>query len=154
VTRFIICDRVRAQISLELDAGLSQVERAMLRKHLDRCPECRSFDAAARAFTTELREAALERPSRPVVVSRPARSRAGRARGVFAQVGAAAIVLIGVVGLTGPAARSDLESDRTSSPVTDLFESSWTPAEEQAQLFGGGGEPRRPPGIPGSLSAI
>jgi anti-sigma factor RsiW len=154
VTRFIICDRVRAQISLELDVDLSQVERAMLRKHLARCPECRSFEAAVRAFTAELREAAPELPSRPVVVSRPARRRAGMATGVFAQAGAAAVLLLGVVGLTGHAARSDQQSDGTRLPVTDLFESSWTPAEEQAQLFGNGTEPRRSPGFPGSLSAV
>src|SRR5215211_1338373 len=88
------CDRVRLQLSLELDGGLSQLERPMLAVHLARCADCRAYRADAREFTSLLRTAPLERLSEPVTVSRsrrrllPARlSAAAGAALAFAVVG-------------------------------------------------------------------
>jgi predicted anti-sigma-YlaC factor YlaD len=71
--RSITCDRVRLQLSLELDEGLSQLERPMLAVHLARCADCRAYRADARAFTRLLRTAPLERLKEPIAVSRSRR---------------------------------------------------------------------------------
>lgn len=63
-----ICDRVRGQISLELDGELSQLERAMVTSHVRRCPECAAFRAGATSFTHALRTAPLEALERPIEV--------------------------------------------------------------------------------------
>ena len=67
------CDRVRAQVSLELDGELSQLERAMVAAHVVRCGGCRAFRSGATAVTRELRAAALEQPPPSVLVRRPRR---------------------------------------------------------------------------------
>ena len=72
----LVCDRVRAQISLELDGELSQLERAMLTSHLARCTDCRVFEAEVTAFTHALRAAPLETLSVPISIAQaPLRSR-------------------------------------------------------------------------------
>ena len=58
-SRFV-CDRIRHEVSLELDDELSQLERAMLESHLRRCEACRSFRDDLASFTQELRDAPLE----------------------------------------------------------------------------------------------
>ncbi len=90
----MICERVRAQISLELDGELSQLERAMVSSHLERCGECHSYRVEARAFTRLLRDAPTERMTTPVCVRRPRRSYAGRVQAGIAA--AAAVVALGV----------------------------------------------------------
>ena len=67
------CDRVRAQISLELDGELSQLERAMVAAHVVRCGGCRAFRSGVTAVTRELRAAPLEQPPASVLVRRPRR---------------------------------------------------------------------------------
>ena len=64
------CEGVRAQVSLRLDAELSQLELRMLEAHLGRCADCREFEAAVAEFTTELRAAPLEPLARAVVIPR------------------------------------------------------------------------------------
>ena len=61
-----ICDRVRGQISLELDGELSQLERAMVASHVRRCPSCAAFRANATSFTLSMRTAPLEALERPI----------------------------------------------------------------------------------------
>ena len=104
LTRPIVCERVRSQISLRLDGELSELESRMLDAHLGRCADCAAYDADARAFTTELRAAPLEPLARPIVLGRPGR-RVSVAR---MQVGVAAAVAVAVLGVwtqvTGTAA--------------------------------------------------
>src|SRR5919107_2195430 len=89
------CDRVRAQVSLELDGEISQLERALLGAHLRRCADCRSFRERTRAFTTELRAAPLSRPPADLHVRRPRRiSVVGRY-----QAGVAAAMALAIVGV-------------------------------------------------------
>ena len=64
----LVCDRVRAQISVGLDGELSQLERAMLASHLARCAGCARYEQDVTAFTQALRAAPLEPLSRPIVV--------------------------------------------------------------------------------------
>ena len=88
----VICDRVRSQVSLELDGELSQLERAMVAAHLERCPDCRAYESEVTAFTRLLRQAPLKEMERPVVVRRPYRTIAARLQaGVAAAVAVAAL---------------------------------------------------------------
>ena len=49
------CDRARQAVSLRLDGELSQIERALLDRHIERCPDCAVFAADASSFTQALR---------------------------------------------------------------------------------------------------
>jgi predicted anti-sigma-YlaC factor YlaD len=93
----LVCDRVRAQISLALDGELSQLEHAMLSSHLTRCADCRVYEADVTGFTQRVRETPLEPLSRPVVVSR-SRRRISISR---LQVGAAAALAVAALLGTG-----------------------------------------------------
>ena len=91
----VACDRVRAQISLEVDGELSQLERAMVAAHVVRCTECHAFRARVRGFTGELRAAPQLRPSTGLLVRRPRRiSTVGRF-----QAGVAAAMAFAIVGV-------------------------------------------------------
>jgi anti-sigma factor RsiW len=65
-----VCSRVREQVSLELDAELSQLEQRMLATHLERCPRCALYAADVREFTDRMRNAPRAVMQRPVVVRR------------------------------------------------------------------------------------
>jgi anti-sigma factor RsiW len=93
VPRSVVCDRVRAQVSLGLDGELSQLELRMLESHLARCPDCAAFEADVVAVTHELRAAPLEPLANPVVVHRPRRVSMARM-----QVGVAAALAVAVLG--------------------------------------------------------
>ena len=94
VPRSVVCDRVRAQISLRLDGELSQLESLMLASHLGRCADCSEFEASVVAVTNDLRSAPLEPVPHPIVVRRD-RRRAPVAR---MQIGIAAAVAVAVLG--------------------------------------------------------
>jgi anti-sigma factor RsiW len=92
----VICDRVRSQISLELDDELSQLEQAMVSAHLERCPECRAYRDDVASFTSAVRAAPLEPVERPIVLRRPRRVIAARL-----QVGVAAAFAVVALGVAG-----------------------------------------------------
>jgi anti-sigma factor RsiW len=92
----VICDRFRSQISLELDGELSQLERAMLGSHLERCDGCRAFRAEAASVTHALRETRLARLSMPVTVRRTRPLVTARLQA--AAVAATAFAVVGVSG--------------------------------------------------------
>ena len=95
-----VCQRVRGQISLDLDGELSQLEHAMVAHHLERCAECEAFRGDVLSFTSALREAPLESPTHPITVPRLRRARL-ELRGAAMSVGAmaASIALLLGVGL-------------------------------------------------------
>ena len=93
VPRSVVCDRVRAQVSLGLDGELSQLESRMLESHLARCPECAAFEADVVAVTRELRAAPLEPLANPVVIRQPRRVSAARMH-----IGVAAALAVAVLG--------------------------------------------------------
>lgn len=90
----VICDRVRSQISLELDDELSQLERALVAAHLERCPGCSAYRDEVGTFTSALRAAPFELMESPVVLRRPRRGIAARV-----QASAAAAVALLAVGV-------------------------------------------------------
>ena len=105
-----VCDRVRSQLSLQLDGELSQLERAMVVRHLRRCAGCQAFQINVAAFTQALREAPAETMEVPVVV-------AGRPRRIVArlQVGVAAALAIAALGVTSQVIGDESQSSTLSS---------------------------------------
>jgi len=101
--RPLVCDRVRGQISLALDGELSQLERAMLLSHLERCASCHAYQADSAALTSLLRGAPFEAMSRPVTVQRRRRSIVG----TRVQVAAAAAIAVAALAGTGQLLRSE-----------------------------------------------
>lgn len=82
------CETSREWVSLRLDGELSELEEAMLRRHVAGCADCRTFEEAAESFTTRLRSAPLETVP-PVFEA----GRQGTGRRRFVGVGAAAAAL-------------------------------------------------------------
>ena len=95
VPHSIVCDRVRAQVSLRLDGELSQLESRMVDAHLARCAECREFEAEVSEVTTALRAAPLEPLAQPVTVRRL--RRASISRGQVSMVAAVAVAMLGAL---------------------------------------------------------
>jgi anti-sigma factor RsiW len=95
--RPLVCDRVRGQISVGLDGELSQLERAMVASHIERCPACREFEVEVSGFTHALREAPLEPMARPVTI-------VPRRRYVGTRVQVAAAAAVAVAALVGASA--------------------------------------------------
>jgi anti-sigma factor RsiW len=131
VLQAVVCERVRAQISLQLDDELSELERRMLAVHLDYCPECRAFEADISAFTEELRAAPLQELEHPIVVRRP---RAGSLARL--QVGVAAVVAVVALGAVGQFSESDPNRSSLRAPVR--FETSSDAVRELQQIFADG----------------
>jgi anti-sigma factor RsiW len=94
-----ICDRVRGQISLDLDGELSQLERAMIASHVRRCPSCAAFRASATSFTQALRAAPLEALARPIEVPSLRRRALAEVRSGAVRVAAAAAGIAVVLSL-------------------------------------------------------
>jgi len=54
------CDLARQRVSSELDGELSEFDRHLLARHLDRCSDCRRFSEQASGLTEVLRTAPLD----------------------------------------------------------------------------------------------
>lgn len=91
-----VCDRAREAMSLAIDGELSELGRARLNLHLERCPECRAFEAEATGLSRLLRSAPAEQMSVPIVLPRARRLSAAR----MLQAGAAAAAVALVAGLS------------------------------------------------------
>ena len=68
------CEPARQLASIRLDGELSDLEAAILDRHLSSCPSCREWAREVGETSKALREAPLERPSRSLVPA-PARRR-------------------------------------------------------------------------------
>ena len=149
----LICERVRTQISLLLDAEVSELDRRLVSAHLARCAECRAFEQPVRAITEQLRATPLQWPSMPVVVLRPVRTRQRVLRRT-AELSAAATVLIATLGiLTQFGAPSSEPNSRLQVATANLFKpTAWQPEVELAQLDQAA--PGRPVDGPGPLSTV
>ena len=95
--RHVACERVRQWSSLAVDGELSQLERALLRRHLEGCGPCHEFDVRLRGTTEALRATPAERPSERFRA--PARFPARRRLGIAAV--AAVVAAAGLGSLVG-----------------------------------------------------
>ncbi|HEY3070342.1 MAG TPA: zf-HC2 domain-containing protein [Gaiellaceae bacterium] len=65
------CDRARQWSSLRADGELSELEEALLDKHLGTCGECAEYDARLRSTAELLRTAPPEAPAVPFQIPAP-----------------------------------------------------------------------------------
>jgi hypothetical protein len=126
----VSCERVRGQVSLELDCELSQLERAMLAAHAVRCADCRAYRTEVRAFTRELRTAPLE--AAPAISVR----RYGRTVASRIQAGVAAAMALAVVGVGSQAVQSRHDGASFSTLRVSHFESQQEIEREQQLIQG------------------
>lgn len=135
-----------------LDAEVSELDRRLVAAHLARCAECRAFEQPVRAFTEELRATPFESLRQPVVLIRSrARQRVWLRT---AELGAAASVLIALLGVVSQYGAPDSEGPNTRLELAtgNLFKTSWQPELELAQIDPT--VPTRPTGWPGPLHAV
>ena len=126
----VSCERVRGQVSLELDGELSQLERAMLAAHVVRCADCRAYRAEVHAFTRELRTAPLE-AAPAISVRRYRRTMATRL-----QAAVAAAMALAVVGVGSQAVQSRHDAVSISTLRVSQFESQREIEREQQLIQG------------------
>ena len=125
----LVCQRIREQVSLRLDDELSQLEERMLASHLLRCPDCRTFEESVREFTEQLRSAPLESPRQPILVRRTRRVSL-----TAAQVSAAATLAVAVLGVLSQVGVPSTQDPSARSTTANLFQTSWQPDRELAQI--------------------
>jgi anti-sigma factor RsiW len=94
VSASIVCERIRAQVSLELDGELSQLEQRMLDSHLERCANCAHYAEEVRDVTYRIRTAPPATLRRPVVLRRRRAMTTTRL-----QIGVAAAFALAALGL-------------------------------------------------------
>jgi anti-sigma factor RsiW len=116
------CDRVREWASLRLDGELSELEEALLEKHLEGCAACAAFDAGLRTSTELLRTAPLARPSAAFEVPAAGRRRVrlSRVLAVASVLGAAALGSVVGSSLDRPAPSSDVPEAQVSFLTRDV----------------------------------
>ena len=144
----IACQRIREQVSLRLDAELSQLELRMVAAHLERCAECHAFEESVREFTEGLRAAPLQSPRAPILVQR-AHRRVSLSAAQISVAATLAVAVLGVLSQVGLPGSPDAGVDGRL-PTTNLFKTSWQPEREIRLLD------TNLPGTerPGPLSAI
>jgi len=103
------CDRARQWSSLRVDGELSELEDALLEKHLEDCAECFAFDAGLRSTSTLLRTAPSE--TARLRVELPARSRVS-----FPVGRRVAVAAIAVAAAAGSIVGSTLERPAAPRP--------------------------------------
>ena len=128
-THPVACERVRSQVSLEVDGELSQLERAMVAAHVLRCADCRGYRADVHAFTRALRAAALE--AAPAVTVR--RYRRSTAATRF-HAGVAAAMAFAVIGVATQIVQSRPDGSSISSFQVIHFQTQNELEREQALI--------------------
>lgn len=112
----LVCDRIRAQISVGLDDELSQLECAMIASHVERCPSCSEYEEGLIAVTGMLRSTPLEPMERAISVRRPRRPAVVRARLQVAAAAAAALA-VGVFAASQMAGTESLDLNPAFAPA-------------------------------------
>src|SRR6266571_613989 len=116
------CTATRERISLALDDGLSELDRAYLRAHLYGCASCRSYRSSVVEATRMLRTDDPEQPAFSIVVPRRRRV---PIHALQATAGAAAIALVTTLATApgivrhGTTSRSDRSSQQRAFVVRD-----------------------------------
>jgi anti-sigma factor RsiW len=129
----MVCERVRGQVSVQLDGELSQLEQRMVAAHLERCADCSAFEASVRSFTEELRAAPAEVLQRPIDIRRRTR----RISFSALQVSAAATLAVAVLGVAtqlGVSHQNVPDVDRQLVRQNLFTTTEWRPEVELAQI--------------------
>jgi predicted anti-sigma-YlaC factor YlaD len=95
------CERAAEWTSLALDGEITELERAGLARHLDRCESCRASSAAVSVFTAMLRSAPLAERTASVRVIQPRAPARRRAAAVAVAALAAVAAVLTVLPPTG-----------------------------------------------------
>jgi len=150
--RAMECERTRQWVSVALDNELSQFERALVKNHVARCADCRSFQRSVTAVTVVVRNSPSQRMSRDLYL--PVRRRlAWSSPTAVARLGsAAAAVIVSVisVGLLTAPERGSLASEQafavaapgpaiTTNELIGVRLRTLARGENQAIAFGSGG---------------
>jgi predicted anti-sigma-YlaC factor YlaD len=106
VPRPASCEQAAQFVSLDLDGELSRFERAMLQRHLARCPRCAEEARRTASLTELLRSVPPEQMSMPVEVSRRRRSRLAVLQGV------AGVAVVAIAGAWLGLSIADRETNR------------------------------------------
>ena len=138
----VACERVRAQVSLEVDGELSHLERAMLAAHVLRCADCHAYRERVHAFTGELRAAPLAHPTAHLLVRRPRRVAAVSRF----QAGVAAAMAFAVVGVASQLAVPQRTASEFRSVRVVHFQTQIELEQELALLRVGEGSTSAGPG--------
>jgi hypothetical protein len=122
----VVCDRARQWSSLDVDEELSELERALLLRHLGGCGACRDFDGRLRLAAGILRTTPAEAPLLAFEPPRRLLRLPVRRRHAIAAV-AAALALGSLVGALGrpagpPASPEAPEVSLITRDVTQLRE--------------------------------
>lgn len=128
--RSVLCDRVRAQVSLGLDGELSQLESRMMAAHLARCSDCAAFEADVVRITERLRAAPLEQLEHPIVIRGPRRVSVTRV-----QIAAAAALAVAVLGAVS---QMTSRGNETSLAMPERYATNSQLAREVAQVIADG----------------
>jgi hypothetical protein len=140
------CERAREWSSLRLDGELSELEEALLDKHLENCALCDAFDAGLRASTEAIRMAPVARPTVgfELPVARRRRFGASRALALAGVVMAAALGSVVGSQLDRPAPTSERTNAQVSFLTRDVSQLRQIPRGQQVA-------PRTPAHQPGGL---
>ena len=116
------CDRVRELVSASLDGELSELEGALLEKHLETCGSCMAFDGRLTATALSLRTAPPEPPRIRFQIPKRTRVSFPASRRVAVAAIAAALALGSLVGsmLHRPAANPAPEGPQISFLTRDV----------------------------------
>lgn len=114
------CVRCRELVSLGLDAPIAELEAALVRRHLETCPDCRRFADDVHAATALVRAAPLVEPERSVRLPRRDRRLRRAPVAAFAAAAAAAVSAVVVGGLHGNFALGPSASASGQQSITDL----------------------------------
>jgi hypothetical protein len=138
------CERAREWSSLRLDGELSELEEALLERHLEACALCAAFDAGLRTSTGLIRTAPLARPSRgfEVPAAKRTRLRSSRLLAVAGVLSAAALGSIVGSTLDRPAPSSDRPAAQVSFLTRDVSQLRQIPRGKRVA-------PHTPPHQPG-----
>ncbi len=151
--RAMECERTRQWVSVALDSELSQFERALVKNHVARCADCRSFQRSVTAVTAVVRSSPSERMSRDLYL--PARRRVawGSPTAVARLGSAAAAVMVSLIslGLLAAPERGSLAGEQafvvasrepavtTNELLIGVRRRALVLGEHQAIAFGSGG---------------
>jgi predicted anti-sigma-YlaC factor YlaD len=116
-------------VSIALDEGLSEFERALLDGHLATCPPCSSFQTSVAGFTTRLRSEPLENVELPFASRRRRRS--------FARLAPAAAFVLTAVGVAGILTSGQLKNFSGRSSAQPASTASVQPSATNLVLLGG-----------------